>query len=349
MKIIFDDLQHGEIKLLPQTLDDIWHLSNIIQKGDLVHAMTFRTDEQGTDKIRAKKATKKRMKLSIRVEEIHFHEFSDRLRIHGVIEEGPQDKGSYHTFNVTADDKDPITIVKTEWKEYDLQRLQEAVQQTKRSIIVFVSLDEETATIAILRQSGVQWVADIQSHRSGKMYESVNTEKEYYGEIISLLKHNKPETAPLIVVGPGFTKDHFIQYGKTAAPEIFLQCFNSAASNAGMNGVQEAMKSGVVDHIVKENRVVFETNLVETLFVEIKKDGVASYGYKDVKEKLELGAVDHLLVADTCVRTQEGDGLIKLAQSQQSKFTIINTMHDAGKKLDGIGGIAALLRFKIGK
>ncbi len=29
-----------------------------------------------------------------------------------------------------------------------------------------------------------------------------------------------------------------------------------------------------------------------------------------------------------------------------SDFIIINTMHDAGKKFDGIGGVAALLRFK---
>ena len=347
MKIIFEDLFHGEIKLLPQTLDDIWHLSNIIEKNDLVRAVTFRTDEQNTDKIRTKKSTKKRMKLGIRVEEVRFHEFSDRLHIHGLIEEGPQDKGSYHTFNVTAEDKDSITIVKTEWKEFEIQRLKEAVQQTKQSLIVFTSLDDDTATIAVLRQSGIQWIADIESHRSGKMYESVSTEKEYYGEILTLLKHTKPENAPLIVVGPGFTRDHFIEYGRSAAPDLFQQCFTSATGNAGMNGVQEAMKSGVVEHIAKENRVVFETQLVEKLFVEIKKDGLASYGEEEVKNALESGAVDHLLIADTAIRSEKGDVLVTLAQSHQSKFTIINTMHDAGKKLDGIGGIAALLRFKI--
>lgn len=347
MKIIFEDLQHGEIKLLPQTLDDIWHLSNIIQTGDTVKAMTFRTDEQTSDKIRTKKSTKKRMKLSIRVEEVKFHEFSDRLRIHGIIEEGPQDKGSYHTFNVTADDKDPITIVKTVWKSYELQRLKEAVQQTKQSLIVFVSLDEDTATIAVLRQSGIQWIADIDSHRSGKMYESVSTEKEYYAEILSMIQHTKPENAPLIVVGPGFTKDHFMQYGRTTNPELFKQCFNAATGNAGMNGVQEAMKSGVVDHISKENRVLFETQLVEKLFVEIKKEGLAAYGEKEVAQALENGAVEHLLISDTLIRSEQGDRLVNLAQSHQSTFTIINTIHDAGKKLDGIGGIAALLRFKI--
>jgi protein pelota len=346
MKIIFEDLQHGEIKLLAQTLDDIWHLSNIIVKGDLVRAVTFRTDEQDSDKIRSKKTTKKRMKLGIRVEEVKFHEFSDRLRIHGIIEEGPQDKGSYHTFNITTEDREPITIVKDEWKLYYIQRLREAVQQTKQSIIIFISLDDDMATIAVLHQSGIQWIADIESHRSGKMFESKDTVQEYFGEVLSITKNNKSEAAPLIIVGPGFTKDHFIAYGKSSAPELFNNCFSCSTGNAGMNGVNEAMRSGVVEHIAKENRVVFETKLVDTLFIEIKKNGLANYGKNEVKEALENGAVDHLLITDTLIRTIEGYDMVKLAQAHQSNFTVINTMHDAGKKLDGIGGIAALLRYQ---
>ena len=57
MKLVFKDLKHGEIKLIAENLDDIWHLYNIINEQDLVRAMTFRTDEQGSDdKIRNKKS-----------------------------------------------------------------------------------------------------------------------------------------------------------------------------------------------------------------------------------------------------------------------------------------------------
>ena len=56
--------------------------------------------------------------------------------------------------------------------------------------------------------------------------------------------------------------------------------------------------------------------------------------------------MDHLLIIDNCIRSKTGEELIKHAQNQQSKFTIINSIHDAGKKLDGIGGIGAILRFK---
>jgi len=112
MKVIFKDLNHGEIKLMPENLDDIWHLYNIIDKEDIVRGFTYRTEEGKDDKIRSKKSEKKRMKLGIRIKEVKFHEFSDRLRIRGIIEEGPQDLGSFHTLNINADDMDKISIVK---------------------------------------------------------------------------------------------------------------------------------------------------------------------------------------------------------------------------------------------
>ena len=109
MKVIFKDLKHGKIKLMPENLDDIWHLYNIIDEEDIVRGLTYRTEEGKDDKIRSKKSEKKRMKLGIRVKEVKFHEFSDRLRIHGIIEEGPQDLGSFHTLNINADDMDKIS------------------------------------------------------------------------------------------------------------------------------------------------------------------------------------------------------------------------------------------------
>ena len=50
MKVVFKDLKHGEIKLIPENLDDIWHLYNIINDGDLVRGLTFRTEEGKDDK-----------------------------------------------------------------------------------------------------------------------------------------------------------------------------------------------------------------------------------------------------------------------------------------------------------
>jgi len=347
MKVLFKDLKHGEIKLVPENLDDIWHLYNIIEENDLVRAVTFRTDEQKDDKKRSKKAEKKRMKLGIRVSEVKFHEFSDRLRIHGIIEEGPQDLGSFHTLNIDADKMEPITIIKEKWKDYQLKRIDEAVKQRNQPILVFVSLDEDNATVAILRQSGIQWIADIDSKRSGKMYESKDTQNEYFSEILQVVKTNKTQASPLIIVGPGFTKEHFLKYGKEKEPNLFEKTFIHATGHSGMNGIQEAIKTGIVKQITKENRVVLETMIVEKLFEEIKKNGLVTYGPEEVKNAVQQGAVEKLIITDKIVRTPQGEELLRAAKENNSDFIIVNTMNEAGKKLEGIGGVAALLRFKI--
>jgi protein pelota len=347
MQVAYKDLKHGEIVLIPENLDDIWHLYNIIEKGDLVRAATFRTDEQKSDKIRTKKPEKKRMILGIRVTEVKFHDFSDRLRIHGKIEEGPQNLGSFHTLNIEADEMEKLSIVKEQWKDHHMQRIDESVKMRSEPILTFVSLDEDDATIAVLRQSGVQFVAEIYSNRSGKMYESKDTENEYFGEIISVIKTNKTKDSTLIIIGPGFAKDHLIKFGREKESKLFEKCIVYGTGNSGMNGIQEAIRVGIINQITKENRVVFETYLIEKLFEEIKKDGLATYGENEVKYALTSGAVDRLLIIDTLIRHEKGEELLKLAKENNSSFTIINTMHEAGKKIEGIGGIAALLRYKI--
>lgn len=347
MKVIFKDLNHGKIKLMPETLDDIWHIYNIIDKGDLVQAITFRTEEDKDDKIRSKKSVKKRMKLGVRVEEVKFHEFSDRLRIHGLIEEGPQELGAYHTLNVSSENMDKITIIKQDWKDHHLLRIEDAVKHSSQAILTFISLDDDNASIAILRQSGLQFIAEVDSKKSGKMYESQHDDKHYFGDILSIIRNFKNHDSPLIIVGPGFTKDHFVKYYKEKDPVLFNKYIVFGTSNAGINGIQEAIKSGVVEKITKDNRVVFETNLIEKFFEEIKKTGLVSYGEKEVKNALINGAVQRLLIIDKIVRTKNGEDLLKLSKENNSEFTIINTIHEAGKKFEGIGGIGALLRFKI--
>ena len=347
VKVVFKDLKHGEIKLIPENLDDIWHLYNIIEEGDLIRAVTFRTDEQKDDKIRPKKAEKKRMKLGIRVEKVSFHEFSDRLRVHGTIEEGPQDLGSYHTYNIDAEKMEKFSIVKNEWRHHQLERIDEAVKQRIQSILVFVSLDDDNATVVILRQSGIQFITEIDSGRSGKMYESKETDQEYYGEILSVVKTYGKKESPLVVIGPGFTREHFVKFGKTKEPELFEDCRTHATGHAGMNGIHEALKIGIVEQITKDNRVSTETQFIERLFEEIKKDGLATYGEKEVEDALNKGAVERLLISDILIRGEKGEQLLQLAKKTNSTFTIINTMHEAGKKFEGIGGVAALLRFKL--
>ena len=70
MRVLHRDLKHGEIRLQIQNLDDLWHMDNLVQPGDLVRAMTARREEQKSDKLRPERMEKTRMLLGIHVEKV---------------------------------------------------------------------------------------------------------------------------------------------------------------------------------------------------------------------------------------------------------------------------------------
>lgn len=91
MKAEFDGLKgsDGEIRLFPESIDDIWHIKHLIRTGDLIFADTFRSLDSQTDKTRPEKTEKKPVRLGLRVEKTEFHPDTIRLRISGVIEQAP--------------------------------------------------------------------------------------------------------------------------------------------------------------------------------------------------------------------------------------------------------------------
>ena len=76
MHIVRQDRKRGFIEVIPETLDDLWHLSHIIEPGDLVSSKTSRRIQDSTgERLRSDRGFKKTFFLSIRVETINFHKF----------------------------------------------------------------------------------------------------------------------------------------------------------------------------------------------------------------------------------------------------------------------------------
>ena len=77
MRILEEDEKNGVIELVPETLDDLWHLSHIIEEGDLLSARTTRRiQDTSGEKIRSDRGVKKTFYLGIRVENVNFHVYT---------------------------------------------------------------------------------------------------------------------------------------------------------------------------------------------------------------------------------------------------------------------------------
>jgi len=343
MKVLHQDRFKGEIKLQVEVADDLWHLYNILTPGDLVYASTYRREEAKSDKLRAERGEKRRMTLGIRLEKVEFGEFDDRLRLLGVIEEGPQDIGAHHTLLV--EEGDVLSVIKKEWRRSELERVRRAVEDAKRPCVLFISLDDDEATVAVLRQFGVQRLADISAGGHGKMYVS-KEEGDYFGEIIAKAKQAYSPGVPVVVLGPGFAKETLMARGKEREPEMFSRAFLYHTGQSGMTGIQELMKRGLGAEVLKGSRVAEETELVEALLERVGTDGLATYGPKEVRQAAEAGAVEHLLVLDSLVREKDVESLMRAVEDARGRVTIVSELHEGGRKLEALGGMGALLRFR---
>ncbi|WP_094227308.1 mRNA surveillance protein pelota [Methanolobus psychrotolerans] len=336
--------REGEITLVPETLDDLWHLKYIIEKGDFVFALTKRKADAVADKLRPEKVEKKNVRLGIRVEELEFHRFSNRLRIHGLIEQG-MDAGHYHTFNV--EEGLDLSITKT-WKKDQLERIDEAEASSKRPKVVIVAIEEGDADIGLVRHYGIEVYSHI-SQSSGKGEGSLRD--VFFQEIAGHLIHAASESEAIVVAGPGFTKEDFLKYLQPKEPELFSRIVTEDTSSIGMSGFQEVLRRGAVDRIMEESRIARESRLMDELLKQIAIDGKVAYGIEEVKIALDYGSIETLLVADEMLRMEREkggiDSFLQEVENTQGKIVVFSTIFEPGQKLLALGGIAALLRFKI--
>jgi protein pelota len=359
VRIIGKDPKGKAYKIIIDNLDDLWHLYNLIEEHDIVSGETFRRMEKPEDKLRADKIEKKRVWLAIEVERTEFHEFSNRLRVHGTITRGPEDLGlkSYHTLNFTSGSQ--LKLEKPElWRPHQLEQLNSAVAASKQPQVTIIAIEDDNAVIALLHHYGIRKLADIRVQGMGKLYSGASvkksgkkpsdTKKEFFNDILLHLQQVRPENSPLIIVGPGFTKDEFMKFIKDKNLPEFSNILVDTIGQAGMVGVQEAIRRGVVKRLVQDSRVAFETEFVDKLLEGISKDDAVTYGLIEIEKMVTAGAVETLLVIDKLIRgcTEQVEQILENTEASGGNVVIISTVHDAGKQLEALGGIAAILRYK---
>ena len=117
---------------------------------------------------------------------------------------------------------------------------------------------------------------------------------------------------------------------------------------------EEVLKRQETIAALKDDHIVKEITLVDELFKEIVKEGAAAYGLKEVQKATENGAVKEFLVTDAIIlkMRQENmfgklDYIMRAADDAGAAVHIISSEHEGGKKLDGLGGVATILRYKV--
>ncbi len=350
MKIL--QFHKNDAKVMIENLDDLWHLSSIIDSGDIVEGRTFRKIKVGGADERSQDVVKKPVFLSIEVEKVEFHPSLNVLRVSGKVAEGKEDipKGSYHTFNV--EEGVSITLKKQEWLKFQRQKLDEASKEKSPDTLICV-FDREEAYIALMKKYGFEVLLELKGDVEKKA-EAKQGSKNFYEEIIKALQEyvTRHSISHVILASPAFWKEELFKNLKDQ--ELKKKFVLATCSSCDRNAINEVIKRPEVQTVLQQERAASEMRLVEELLSEISTQGAASYGVSETQVAVQSGAARTLLVTDGFIQKRRLENsfdiinsIMRTADRNGAEIKIISSSHDGGKKLDGLGGIAAILRYRL--
>ncbi|MFB6107048.1 MAG: mRNA surveillance protein pelota [Halobacteriaceae archaeon] len=339
------------ITLVPESLDDLWHLHYVLEPGDLVAGDTTRRIQRADDQMRDTGGERESMHATVEVESAEFHKFANRLRVSGVIVDASREDvlGEHHTLNV--EERAEIEIEK-HWKPDQIQRLEEAVEASENPDVAIATVEEGEAYIHTVAQYGVEERATF-TGPTGKG-EYARDRAELFADLADALA--RLDVDAIVLAGPGFTKQDAYDYLEAEYPAVAERVTLVDTAAAGGRGVHEVLKRGAVEEIQAETRVAAEAQLVDELTERIATDGTAAYGPENVASAAEYGAVEHLLVLDERLRQERGpdgewdvdvDDVVERVEQQGGEVTVFSHEYDPGQQLRNLGGIAALLRYRL--
>jgi len=356
VKITEKNIAKGFVKVVPDSADDLWHLYNVIYKGDEVYAYSSRAIKSKQEYSRPQSGERVSAFMGVAVESVSWDKCLGKLRVHGLIFHAPEilPTGAHHTLNISLNQ--PVTIVKNDWPKHIVDRLIRA-SETEKSLLI-IAIDDEGFAIAETKQYGVEIKVEEHVKLPGKLEAEKRSAvmKDYFNRALNSLSQLWTSQHNLIViVGVGFVKSDFAKYvadnaGDLAAAVVDVKSVN----NGGVSGIYEALRSGVLLKAVAQLRIVDETETMEEVMKRLgKSEATITYGLAEVENAVQLSAVEKLVIADTMLRDSEEEqrlhleALMRGVEHRRGSVAVISTEHEAGAELLALGGIVALLRFPV--
>ncbi|MFC6718617.1 mRNA surveillance protein pelota [Natrialbaceae archaeon GCM10025810] len=339
------------VEVVPESVDDLWHLQYVLEPGDRVAGDTTRRIQRNDDRMRDTGGEREHMWVAIAVEDVEFHKFANRLRVSGeIVACSREDQlGFHHTLNV--EERDELSIEKW-WKPDQEARLEEAEEATENPDVTIVTVEEGEAHVHTVAQYGTDHRATI-TGPTGKG-EYARDRSELFAELSKVLR--RMDVDAIILAGPGFTKQDALKYLEENEPEVAEKVTTVDTASVGDRGVHEVLKRGAVADVQEETRIESEAADIDELTKRIAEGAKAAYGPEEVQKAAEYGAIERLLILDEKLRKERGpdgewrvdvDDIVRTVEQKGGEVTVFSSEFPPGQQLSNLGGIAALLRYRL--
>lgn len=258
------------------------------------------------------------------------------------------------------------------WDSIALDVVREAVKQDKEGTVPAVVMQEGLANICLITEHQTILKRRIETgiprKRSGRSAEhDKGLEKFYQVTLETLTRHvDITQPRPLLLASPGFTAAGFQKYiideaTRTGNKALLANKSNLLVvhcSSGHVHSLNEVLKSPEVLAKLKDTKYAKETRYMDDFMDLLRKDdGRAWYGPSEVEKAVQKGAVGRgggvLLISNALFRSQEiatrkrWVKLVDQVREEGGEARVLSSDHESGKRLEGLGGIAAILTFPI--
>ncbi|NPA97655.1 MAG: mRNA surveillance protein pelota [Crenarchaeota archaeon] len=344
MRVDIVDGKRGVMKVRIDSEDDLWLLSLLLSPGDKVKGLTTRDVSLGYEKRRIP------MTLTIEVRKVEFQPFTNRLRVHGIVVEGPDRfgvKGSHHTLNIDVGSE--VTVYKKQWNP---RILDELVRFAKPYKVLLVAVDMDEYAIAVLRGQGIKIVDE----RSVSIPFREDAYEQAKRSLIASLAKRIAEVCRregidiVIVASPGSLKDEIAQKVKEVAQE--LRVYTDTVANGGYAGIQEILRRDTISRILRDNAVVEASKIIEEFDkLIVKQPNRVAYGIDYVHAAARIGAIDTLVITDEALFASSENSEVKKtideAVNKNARIVIVPVDSPVGQRIKYLGGMIAILRYPV--
>jgi protein pelota len=341
MEITKINKKTGEAKIKISSNGDLSALNNIIHAGDTLVGKTERKIKLGGVDGR-QKSVRKTITLEIKVTKLVLEDTA--LRVQGTVTKPTEDISMNSAHTIELSEGSDFKLKKIKWFNYQIDQLKQAEKKSKSPTIFLCVLDDEQANFGYLSASGLITAGKIKLRLTKKRFEEKKKDeiKRIAKEII-----DKSKGLKVILGSPLFWKDYVSKAIKELDPKASKQVLLANVSTGSKKGLAELISTGKIDQLISGASFAEHDILISKLLSEIGKGKLAAYGLKEVTEATYSKAVKDLLVSEKLAKNEEVQTLIDTVEKSKGEVHIFGKKSDAGKKLDGLSGIAAILKFKI--
>lgn len=250
--------------------------------------------------------------------------------------------------------------------------VREAVKQDKEGVVPAVVMQEGLANICLITEHQTvlkqRVEVSIPRKRAGRAGDHDKGLIRFYQLTLeTLLRHaDITQPRPLLLASPGFTAAGFLKYildeaTREAKKAVLANKANFIvihSSSGHIHILNEVLQSPEVMAKLKDTKYARETRLMDEFMTLLRKDdGRAWYGKKEIEKAVEKGAVGRgggvLLIENALFRSQEIGvrkrwvTLVDKVKADGGDARVLSSDHESGKRLEGLGGIAAILTFPL--